>query len=190
MTGGYNWPTNLGDFLAWEGVGDFRWEFYDGQPHPLPRDATRNHTSVATNLAVAIAVALEERGYSAGAAGFAMLTPSGVRVPDVIVDSPGGNGSDVVAFAPVLAAEVLSPESRVRDFGDKRDDYLGVGSLLHYIVLEQDEMRAWVWSRCDDGWTQPAEISGKDATISLDRIAVTIPLAAVYPRFRGDEAPQ
>lgn len=181
------WPTNLTDFLAWEGVGDFRWEFYGGQAHPLPRDATRRHATIATSLAIALSVALEDRGYSTGAAGFAMLAPSGVRVPDVIVDSPGGKGSDVVAFAPLLAAEVLSPESRARDFGDKLSDYLNVRSLLHYIVLEQDEMRVWPWSRCNDGWPRPIGLSGKDAAIPFDRLALTIPLSAIYPHLRDGD---
>lgn len=88
--------------------------------------------------------------------------------------------------APPLAAEVISPGNQERDFRDKRTDCICVWSLLHYIVLEQDEMRAWIWSRCDDDWAQPAEVSGRDGVIALSAWRWPFPgcrLSSIFQRW-------
>jgi Uma2 family endonuclease len=153
-------PTTPDEFLRWEGGGDFRWELVDGEAIRLPKDGTRAHATIAASLVIEIMEKVDESEFLAGTSLLAVKTPAGIRMPDVVVDIAGGDGSALSAIAPVLIAEIISPWSRERDLGDKSTDYGGIPSLRHYLVFEQDEPRLWLWSRKSDGEWQGPEIFG------------------------------
>jgi Uma2 family endonuclease len=107
--------------------------------------------------------------------------PDVLRYPDVVVDRAHGEASDFTATSPVLIAEVLSPSTVTIDLGDKQAEYLRLPSLNAYIVLAQDEPKAWVWVRGNSGFSAaPTVIAGHDAALEVPPLGVSLPLSAIY----------
>jgi Uma2 family endonuclease len=103
-----------------------------------------------------------------------------VRYPDVVVDAVGGGDKDLVATAPVLIAEVISPSSATDDLGDKAAQYLSLANLAAYLVIAQDEPKAWVWVRGTAGFPPGPVVVGEDGLIEIPSLAVELPLIEVY----------
>jgi Uma2 family endonuclease len=110
-----------------------------------------------------------------------LLSPRTIRYPDVVVDLAGGRIDDLVATAPALIAEVVSPSSATQDLGDKAAEYLQLPSLRAYLVLAQDEPKAWAWLRGAAGFSPgPQVIAGHGARIEIAALGVALPLADIY----------
>jgi Uma2 family endonuclease len=95
----------------------------------------------------------------------------------------GSPGKSYTTRTPVLLAEVLSPSSEAIDLGDKAAEYLELPSLLAYIVLSQDERKAWVWSRASTSApfaSGPNVISGAEAVIPIGGLQLELPVADIY----------
>ncbi len=107
--------------------------------------------------------------------------PDVLRYPDVVVDRADGKASDSTAVDPVIIAEVLSPSTSTVDLGDKVTEYLELPSLLAYLVFSQDELKAWMWVRGEAGFSHtPIVLGGRDATIEVPALGVSLPLGAIY----------
>ena len=178
------YPTTPDEFLRWNEDREGKREFVRGRVVELMINTTRNHVRLASRLIVSLSRSLDLAIYDVGSADFGVRTPDGVRYPDVFVDrrGPGSQGSDLAATAPVLLVEVLSPSSVGRDFVEKLADYSGLPTLIHYLILSQDEPRAWLWSRLENGaWpAKPHEIAGNEDTIALSGLGLSIPMAELY----------
>jgi Uma2 family endonuclease len=174
-------PTTPDEFLRWNEGREGRREFVRGRVEEMMVGVSKYHAVVVARLIHQINVQLGLADYVTSSAEFGVATTGGVRYPDVMVDRMTGAGSDLAASEPLLIAEVLSPSSYTRDFGEKVIDYGTVRSLLHYLVLSQDEPRIWVWSReIDGGWTGPAQHAGLDQRIDLARLKVCIDIGGIY----------
>ena len=80
-----------------------------------------------------------------------------------------------------MVAEILSPSTATVDLGDKVGEYLGLASLAVYLVLAQDEPKAWLWLRGPDGFPVASQvISGADATIPIPQLGLDLPMAEIY----------
>jgi Uma2 family endonuclease len=80
-----------------------------------------------------------------------------------------------------LLAEVLSPSSASIDLGDKAAEYLQLPALAAYIVLSQDEPKAWIWRRSASGFSPgPDVIAGLEETVRIQALSVSLPFSDVY----------
>jgi Uma2 family endonuclease len=103
-----------------------------------------------------------------------------VRYPDVVVDVADGAPNDLSARAPALIAEVLSPSSATNDLGDKAAEYLRLATVSAYVVLSQDEPKAWLWVRHEAGFPAGAEVVASDGGISIPALSIELPLSEIY----------
>jgi Uma2 family endonuclease len=143
--------------------------------------ASRAHGRIVTNLVVALASQLDATRWSVIAEFGIDAGPDVLRYPDVVVDRADGNASDSTAMDPVLIAEVLSPSTTTVDLGDKVAEYLELPSLLAYLVFSQDEPKAWIWLRGEARFSPiPIVLAGRDATIEVPALSVSLPLSAIY----------
>jgi Putative restriction endonuclease len=106
--------------------------------------------------------------------------PGSLRYPDAIVDSIGGQRA-LVATAPALIAEVLSPSFATLDLGDKAAEYLRLPSLAAYLVLSQDEIKAWVHLKGADPRPGPQVITGGRLRSASQRSGSTCRLQKSMP---------
>ena len=57
---------------------------------------------------------------------------------------------------------------------------LKMTSLDAYLVLAQDEPKAWIWVRGSTGFPAGAEIIGADGSIRIPALSIDLPLAEIY----------
>ena len=168
------------DFLRWNEGREGKREFVDGRVVEMMIGVSDSHWRLASRLARMIGNALDDNFYDVGNADLAVHTPNGIRYPDLLVKAVGGDGKALATAAPLLVAEILSPSSYANDFGPKALEYTAIPSLLHYLVVSQDEPRAWLWSRTDGLFGGPEMHVGADALLPLTGFDLTLALAEIY----------
>jgi len=173
-------PLTADDFLRWNEGREGKREFVEGRIIEMMVGVSRNHAKLALRLGSILLNALEGRGYDLTSADFGVRTLAGVRYPDLLVEQSGGAGDDLSASDPVLLVEILSPSSLASDFGPKAAEYTAIPSLQHYLVLSQDEPRAWLWSRTKGSFGEPVMLVGAEAVLPLAGFDLTLALAEIY----------
>jgi Uma2 family endonuclease len=166
-------------FLAWVQGQEERYELVDGRV-VMMTGGSRNHGRIIRNILLLVSAQLDpeweaiaEFGLDAG--------PRTLRYPDIVVDRASAGGSDYRAIEPILLIEVLSPTSLAIDLGDKAAEYIHMPTLQAYLVLAQDEPKAWLWLRRDANLLEgPAVISGADQRVTISAPKLDLPLSDIY----------
>jgi Uma2 family endonuclease len=168
-------------FLAWVQGRAERYELAKSRVM-IMTGGSRGHAIVTRQLAAALERRLDARRFTVLTSDFGVdLGPDTVRYPDVVVDLAGGPLKDLTATAPLLIAEVTSLSSATYDLGDKAAEYLKLASLAAYVVLAQDEPKAWIWARNESGFPPgPAVITGMGAVIAIPALGIDLPLSEVF----------
>jgi Uma2 family endonuclease len=174
-------PTDPDAFLRWNEGREGRRELVNGRVVEMMIHVTRGHARLVARLSGVLSELLDRRRFEVFTSDLGIKTPEGVRYPDVVIDVAGGRSEDLAVTAPVLVCEVLSPSSLVIDLVEKQREYTGIPSVMAYLVLSQDEPRAWLWLRESEGWSGPATIEGPGAEIAVPALSLAIPLRLVYP---------
>jgi len=167
-------------FLAWVQGREGRHELDDGHV-VMMTGGTRGHGRIFRRLAAALERRLDSDRWEVWTSDFAVdLGPKTIRYPDVVVDGRLGGDKDLTATAPILIAEVISPSSATDDLGDKAAQYLALTSLAAYLVLAQDEPKAWVWVRGSAGFPAGPEVIAELGVIRIPSLGIELPLVEVY----------
>jgi Uma2 family endonuclease len=184
-----NLRVDKADFLARMTATEGRYEFAEGRVVMMV-GASRAHGRIVRNLVVALHRRLDPAQWEVIAEFGLDAGPDTLRYPDIVVDRAGGGAEDHTATAPVLLAEVLSPATAETDLGDKAAEYLRIPCLLAYIILSQDEPKAWAWTRSAAEFTPaPAVIAGRGAIVRIPALQLELPLVELYAGIamdRGD----
>ena len=174
-------PTTADEFLRWNEGREGKREFVRGRVVEMMINVTRNHWRLANRLERQLAAQLGDEYYDVGTTDYGVRTPDGVRFPDVMVDTVAVDGHSLATTSARLIAEVLSKSSIADDFGPKARDYQGLPSLCHYLILSQDEVRVWVWSRSGDGsWKEPEIFEAGSLSLVIDGSQVSVELSSLY----------
>jgi Uma2 family endonuclease len=172
-------------FLAWAEGREGRYELAGG--HVLMMTGgTMRHGLVVGNLFALLRERLDRKRWLVLTDFGVDVGPRTIRYPDVVVDRPGAQGGDLTAKSPVLVAEVLSPSTASIDLGDKAAEYLRLPSLVAYLVLAQDEVKAWAYVRGMKEFPAPQELAGESATIRIPALAIDLGLADIYADIELD----
>jgi Uma2 family endonuclease len=170
-------------FLAWAEGREGHYELAKGRVIMMT-GGSRAHAVIMRRLANALERQLNSAHWTVLISDFAArISRDTVRYPDVIVDIAGGPLKDLAATAPVLVAEVLSPSSVTIDLGDKAAEYLRLDSVLAYLVLSQDERKAWVWVKDGSDFIGPKVAAGDEAIIQVAPLSIELPLGEIYRDF-------
>jgi Uma2 family endonuclease len=175
-------PTHMDKpaFLDWLDQREERFELVGGRVVMMVR-ASRAHGTIISNLIINLHGQLDRRQWTVISEFGLDAGPRTLRFPDVVVDRAGGAPGDYTATAPIFAAEVLSPSTASIDLGDKAAEYLRLPTLAAYLVLAQDEAKAWLWQRGDAGFPPgPSVIIGLDQVVDVAALGLRLPLATVY----------
>ena len=171
-------------FLAWVEQQEERYELDRGRVIMMT-GGSRAHWQITLNLAKALDARLDANRFMVLPEFGVNLGPASVRFPDVVIDLADQAPKDQTATAPVFIAEVLSPSSERIDLGDKAAEYLRLPSLRTYLVVAQDEMKAWVWTRETEGLALGATVlEGEGAVVRIDALGIDLPFADIYARVR------
>jgi Uma2 family endonuclease len=169
-------------FLEWDAGEGQRCELVGGRVVMMPRPS-RAHGVIGMNLGVLLRVRLDPKQWDV-IMEFGLDTgPETLRYPDIVVFPAGSPGKAYSTSTPVLLVEVLSPSNAEVDFGDKAAEYLELPSLLAYVVLSQDEAKAWMWCRASTSAQfapGPRVISGAEAALPVSGLHLELPMADIY----------
>lgn len=166
-------------FLAWAGKREERYELVNGRAVTMA-GASLNHGRIVGNLYFSLRRQLDPQWEAVADFGLDSA-PRTLRYPDVLVHRAGRDGANFTTDEPTMLAEVLSPSSEALDLGDKASEYLGLPSLQAYLVLSQNEAKAWLWQRENSAFAPgPAVVAGLDQRIRLAALAVVLPLSEIY----------
>jgi Uma2 family endonuclease len=169
-------------FLAWVQGREERYELDRGRVIMMT-GGSRAHWQITKNLLKALDVRLDPDRFAVLPEFGIDLGPQTIRFPDIVVDVAGEKPGDLKATAPVVIVEVLSPSSERVDLGDRGTECLRIPSMLAYLVVAQDEMKAWVWVRGPKGLAPGAEVlKGADAVIRIPPLGIDLPFVEVYDR--------
>lgn len=168
-------------FLDWLDTQEGKFE-YDRGTIGMMVKVTRNHALIGSRFVYLLMQRLDGQPYDVLSEAFAVHVGRSVRFPDVLVQRTEHDGKALQSEAPLLIVEVLSPSSFHLDMVVKREEYLALPTLQAYVVASQDEPDLAVWRRGAAGGfpTEPEEVTGLDAELTLDGLGVTLPLRELY----------
>ncbi len=167
-------------FLSWAEEQDARHELVRGTI-VMMSPVNRAHAVLTVRIITALARQIDPDRYDVTGPDFGVRTSTGVRSPDVMVDVRDEAGHRA-AEAPILIGEVLSPSSIAVDMVEKAAEYTALASLQVYIVFAQEEPRAWIWQRDDDGRfpSSPVMVAGAETALAIDALGAGLPFAELY----------
>jgi Uma2 family endonuclease len=166
-------------FFAWAEGREGRYELAGGQV-VMMTGGTVWHASVVANVFELLRQKLDRKRWTVWADFGVDVGPHTVRYPDVVVDRPGAKGLDRTAHAPALVVEVLSPSTTKTDFGDKAAEYVRLPSLDSYLIVAQDEVKAWLYVRHSNQFLAPEIVEGRSKSITIPSLELVLSLTDIY----------
>ena len=173
------------EYLAFDAAAEGRHEFRDGAVIAMA-GAEPEHTRVVRNASRRLGERLD------GSECEPFMLDQRVQTdatrycyPDVVIACPPFEYPPDVRprtlVNPRVIIEVLSPSTEAADRGEKFFRYMGIDSLVEYILLATDRPRAETFVRQPPGmWSVAGWVEGIDATLHVRTSGVEIPLAQVY----------
>ncbi len=171
-------PMSLAEFLDWEARQPTKYEFDGFQPVAMV-GVTNAHSIIQNNLAVALGTRLRGTPCRAHGSDFKISMAGRIRYPDAMVLCAPMAANATVAADPVVLFEILSESSSHTDLVLKNREYRETSSVQHYVVLEQTQAGAIVFSRKGEDWTSEV-LNGNDAVLRLSAIGIALALAELY----------
>jgi len=172
-------------FLAWVEGRERRYELAEGQVLVMSGD-TKWHQVIVGNAYTLLRTKLDRKRWTVMTEFGLDIGPHTVRYPDIVVDDPATKARDLITKAPVLIVEVLSPSTEKNAFGVKAAEYVRLPSVDTYLILAQDEAKAWLYVRNASQFLAPQKVEGRNASFTIPSLDITLSLADLYEDIEFD----
>jgi Uma2 family endonuclease len=170
-------PMTLEEFLAWEDRQELRYEFDGFQPIAMT-GGTAAHAAIQANIIFSLTGRLRGKPCRVFGSHLKIKVAGRIRYPDAfVICTPVPNGAKVVS-EPVVVFEVLSESTTREDMFAKNTEYRATPSIQRYMILEQTQAAAVVFSRKGEDWV--SEIVTGEGLLSMPEIGVAVPLTELY----------
>jgi Uma2 family endonuclease len=166
------------DFLVFEAEEPERYEFVAGVVRMMTGGSAA-HSAIKTNVTNALNAVLQDGPSRAYVDDLKVVSATAVMYPDVVATCRPLAPDDDRVPDPTVVVEVLSPTTERHDRIAKWREYQRIGSLEHFLLVEQAERRVEVYSRTDTGWALRS-IEPPEDTIELKSIGTRLSLEAIY----------
>ena len=174
----------VAEYLEWEERQELRHEYIDGDIIEMS-GGTGNHSKIAMHIALALGSLVNLLNFVFHSSNMRIRVSVNRYVyPDLSIvgrDEVYEDESEHTLLNPVFVVEVTSPSSAMRDHVDKLDHYFAVPSIEAYLIVDQDRLRADLYTRSQEGWHLQIFSNAEDV-IPLPMLDCKLPLAQV---FRG-----
>jgi Uma2 family endonuclease len=169
-------------YLEWEARQPIRHELVDGEVFAMG-GGTAEHDTICNNLRGELRARL--RGNPCRAHGPDLKVRAGKdgRYPDALIDCGPHVPGALYAQEPVAVFEVLPRSTGWIDQSLKLRDYDATPTIRTYVLISQDEMRALVYARDEDGrlGIQSAVLfEGPAASIEIAEFGLVLPFSVLY----------
>jgi Uma2 family endonuclease len=177
-------PMTVAEFLAFTDMrpDEEKWELIEGEP-VLNATPSEFHQQIVGNVLFLLGFIerQQERSWKAIPGIGVRVSDTDLPQPDIIVrpkDPPKGNPMSRECDDIIVAFEILSPSTRDRDLRWKRNAYVALPSLTHYVVIAQDEVEVVVFGR---ELRFPVErLNRADESLSLPALDISLPFSEIY----------
>jgi len=172
---------SLEEFLPWEECQPAKYELIDGRPRMMT-GGTQAHHLIGLNIIAALRDRLRGSPCRAWGSDLRVITGTGnSRYPDALIDCGPFQPTSHNTSETSVVFEVLSRSTAWFDLQIKLRDYDATTTILHYVVISQDEPNIVIWTRSDNGrLTLGANLTRPDETMTLGATDATLSLAEVY----------
>ena len=176
---------SVDQFLGWAEAQEERYELIEGEVI-MQAGATRGHERVAKRIFALLYAAADESRFDVNKGDFGVRIKPGsgkgtILYPDVVVDLQSGRGDEKATATAIVVIEVLSEGTDYQHHVRTLESYKRLATLKQYVVFDQKQPRAWVWSRTDGGWpATPSLVDGIVGSVSIPPVGVTLRLADIY----------
>lgn len=173
-------PMTLAEFLDWEDRQPLRYEF-DGFRPVAMTGGTAAHAAIQRNLLFRLTGALRGKPCQPYGSELKIEVAGHIRYPDAfVVCTPVPNDANIVRD-PVVVFEILSTGTAHVDLTIKNEEYRATPSIQHYVIIEQTQAGAVMFSRKGEDWV--AATFRLADTIALSVVGVSLAMAALYERL-------
>lgn len=174
--------VSVDDYLTAELDSPVKHEYVGGVVYAMA-GGRNTHNLIAGNIFACLHVRLRGsacRPYNSDTK-IRLRLPSHVRFyyPDLSVVCRPNPGRDAFQDEPAVIVEVLSRRTRRQDEGEKKDAYLQIPSLTHYLLVEPDEPLVVAYRRTDLGFLRETW-EGLEAVVPMVDLGIELPLAEAY----------
>ncbi|WP_420456915.1 Uma2 family endonuclease [Rubrivirga sp.] len=170
------------EYFEWETTQEVRHEYHFGEVFPTP-GGTFAHATVSLNLGSALLVAL--RGSNCRPVSNDMrvevLAGGQYVYPDVTVycgEPAFVNDRKMTLVNPAVVCEVLSPDTRAYDLGEKLALYRGVPSIQTVLYADPDRRWAQLARRTETTWVRDEPVT--EGPVEIGALGVALDLADLY----------
>lgn len=177
MSAALRQPMTREAFLEWEERQPVKYEF-DGFAPVAMVGVSVNHATVQANIIRHLGNRLAGGPCRVFGSDLKILAADSVRYPDAFVVCGQERGQDHIAANPVVVFEILSPTTQGIDRIVKNREYRDTPSIQRYVILEQDQQAATVFSRMDGAWIGVV-LTGEEV-IPLPELGTELPLSECY----------
>lgn len=148
-------------------------DFLDGEV--VERNAgQRKHSYAQIEIGAWFVARKKELGLQALTELRLQVTPTRVRIPDIVVAQTPLPDEEVFAEPPYLCIEIMSPDDTMASLQDRLDDYLAFGVPNVWVV---DPWKFRGWQITAEGWTVMSDriMRTTDARLALPLADVLLP---------------
>lgn len=168
------------DYLEGEKIGEIRHEYLDGEVYAMS-GASKRHNLIAGNLMENLRLHLKGSDCKTfyNEVKLRMKSLNRFYYPDLVVVCGPDDEDDYCITKPTIIVEVLSPTTALTDKREKWFAYQEIEGLKEYVMIEQDQERAEVYRKRDDGLWSYIEFAA-DEEIEFESIDFKMPMAELY----------
>ncbi len=169
------------DYLRLEAESDIRHEYLSGEIFSMAGGSER-HALISMNTGAALVNAARTLPCRVYGADMKLYIQSRDHFcyPDVMLLCAPGLRHEQHVEQPSLIIEVLSPTTSAYDRGQKFEHYRTIATLEYYLLLEQDRPHAELFERLPEGAWKLTETTSLEASVSLPRLGLSLPLTELY----------
>ncbi len=165
------------EFLAWEERQDLRHEF-DGSRPVAMTGAREAHEDIAANLITALRTRLRGRDCRAYSGNMKVLVDGSYRYPDALIVCGPRDPRRTIAVDPVVVFEIISETTESTDRIVKALEYRNTASIRRYVILQQTQVGATVFTRDGEDWA--GRVQGHGSLLQLPEADIEVPLDELY----------
>ena len=170
------------DYFEWELKQERKHEYIDGVVTEMP-GVSDTHDAITVNIIYLFMRCLDRLRFKLRTAELRVqVSPSRYVYPDLTIvrGRPAyADASEFNLMNPYVVLEVTSPSSLDRDRLDKLEYYFDAPSIEAYLIIDQHQVYAELYTRGNAGWRRQA-FTELDDVISLAMLECELPLDQVY----------
>ena len=173
------------DYLEGEHLADLRHEYVFGTVFAMS-EGTTAHSRIGSNLMIELGGQLRGKDcqpYNSDLK-IRISFPEGeiAYYPDLSIICELGPPEQTYQENPIVIFEVLSPTMRRTDENEKKQAYLSIPSLQHYVLLESESIAATIYNRGagPSGGFGKEVLQGPEAILALSALGLEAPLNSFY----------